>query len=124
MMSMDVEAIKEDLDELKREVRDSISGMRSDIKELAKALHELIRLDGDLSRVADITNRIGKQVDDLFRLLRTETNALDQRLRTVENKLAGNGKSVDLFDALVKHALTLLFGLAIGGGVVMLKMAG
>lgn len=113
----EIDAIKQDLAELKTEVKDSLSGMRSDIKELAAALRDLIRLDGDLGRVADMANRIGKQVDDLFQLLRSEVAALDLRLRTVETSQAGNSKSVGLFDSLVRHGLLVVVSGGIGAAL-------
>lgn len=118
MPPTEVDAIKEDLAELKTEVRESLKGIHTDLKELANALHELIRLDGDIGRVADMTHRIGKEVDDLFRLFRTEFGKLDTRLRTVETAQAGNTKSVGLFDSLVKYGMSLLMGAALGVTVV------
>jgi len=111
------EAIKKDLADVKSDVRESLAGMRSDIKELTKALGELIRLDGDLGRVADMASRIGKEVDELAGLMRTQQVENDRRLRALETQQAGNNKSVGLFDGLVKYAVTLLFGLAIGAAM-------
>ncbi len=122
MPDNEVDAIKEDLVDLKKEVRDSLSGMRSDLKELAKALHELIRLDGDLGRVADLANRIGREVDELAKLWRTEKEALNTRVGAIEIQMAGNSKSVGLFDGVVKHSLVAV--LSGGVGATLMKVFG
>jgi hypothetical protein len=106
----EVDAIKSDLQALKTEVRDELSGMRSDLKDLAKALHELIRLGGDLGRVADLANRIGKEVDQLATRVRDDKEKTDGRLQALEIAQAGNAKSVGLFDKLVTHGLSLIVG--------------
>jgi transposase len=119
MPPAEVDSIKQDLADVKREVRDSLNGMRSDVKELAKALHELIRLDGDLGRVADLTNRIGKQVDEIAAMWRSEKAEIDRRLRLLETAQALNTQSASLFDWLVRNALTIMVSGVIGAAVVM-----
>lgn len=103
----EMDAIKRDLSDLRNELRESIGGLRADIKEIAKAFHELVRLDGDIGRVADVVSRLGKEMDDLSR-----------RMRTLELDQAGNTKSVGLFDWIVRNALTVIISGAIGAAVV------
>jgi chromosome segregation ATPase len=114
----EVDAIKQDLSELRNEMRESYSGLRSDLKELAKALRELIRLDGDIGRVADLAQRIGKEVDDLAALMRADRQELDKRLRTLEQAQVGNSKSAGLVDWLVRHTLSMAIGAAFGAAVI------
>lgn len=114
----EVEALKEDMAELKNEVRDSLAGIHSDLKSLSEAFRDLVRLDGDINRVATTVDRIGKEVDELFAMLRSETKALDERLRKVENNVASNNKSVDLYDDWARYAGFVIIGLIIGGAVV------
>lgn len=112
------ELIKRDLVEVRKEMRETLTGVRSEIKELAQALRDLIRLDGDLTRVADMTARVGKEIDELASLMRVQYTDTDKRLRSLETTQAGNNKSVGLFDGLVAHVLSLAVGLVVGAVVM------
>lgn len=122
VIEVEVQAIKDDLSALKQEMHTSLAGVSTEVKELTKALRQLIRLDGDLGRVADLANRIGKEVDGLATLMREQFLHYDERLRKVENNQAGNNKSVTLFDGLVRHGLALMLGMAVG--VLVIKAIG
>ena len=76
----DVDEIKRDLESFKKSIGGRLDGVQSELRELTKALRELIRIDGDIKRVQDAMARIGRQVDDH-----------EERLRTVEVNGAGTG---------------------------------
>ncbi|MDZ7804333.1 hypothetical protein [Thiohalophilus sp.] len=122
VQAVEIDAIKQDSSEIRDEMRTSITGVRSDLKELTSALHDLIRLDGELNRVADLTGRIGTEVDSLARLMRKEHGSFDARLRSLEVGQAGNDKSVGLFDDWVRYGGFVIVGLVVGG--VVAKAAG
>ena len=52
------------LDDFRKEVREQMSSVGDELKELTKALRDLIRLDGDIRRIQDAVGRIGRQADD------------------------------------------------------------
>lgn len=115
-MSTDqVEEIRAGLKDLRNDVADALKGMRSEIKELSRTINGLARIDTRLERV-------GKDVDALFTLVRDETHELDQRVRNLEVTVAGSTKSTTLFDAIVRQSLFVIIGMI--AGVVIERLAG
>jgi hypothetical protein len=106
-MTTDIETVERKVEELRSEVGRQLGGVREELKELTKALRDLIRLDGDMKRTNDALIRIGKQVDGHETRLHTMETI---RLPAIE--LAGaTGQAVLKTEA--KHhnwMLTLLIG--------------
>jgi len=107
-MGTDVEAIKGELKDFKNDVGKRFDNLHGDLSDLTAAMRDLIKLDGYIQRVADMTNRIGKQADDL-----------EIRIRRLEVSDAGNSKTVGRFDRLIDRILQgfiLIFLAYIGFG--------
>lgn len=100
---------KTELNQFKNEVRLQMEGVRADLKDLTKALRELIRLEGSLNGLAKIVERLGRENDDQ-----------EKRLRQIEIGAAGTSKSVGLFDGMVKHVFVLVIGATVGA--VLMKV--
>jgi septal ring factor EnvC (AmiA/AmiB activator) len=64
MAANGAEHVEQQLQEFRAEVRQRFDRVGEDLKELTKALRDLIRLDGDIRRLAEAVKRIGTQVDD------------------------------------------------------------
>lgn len=62
-MNGELRDVERKLEVFRAEASEQFAGVRDEIKELALALRELIRLDGDLKRQNDALLRIGRQVD-------------------------------------------------------------
>lgn len=81
-MSEDADHVRTELRTFKAEVNTKLDTVSSEIKELTRALRELIRLDGDIRRQNDALARIGRQVDDHeVRLRRVEIEDSKQGAR-------------------------------------------
>ena len=91
------DALKTELKEFKADVNSRFDSLHSDLTELTKAMRDLIKLDGYIQRVADQSNRIGKQVD-----------LLEERVRELELANATNSKTVGRFDKLIDRTLSLV----------------
>lgn len=102
-----VEAIRAGLSELRNDVADALKVMRNDIKELGKAINGLARIDARIERLV-------KDVDALFGLVREETRELDARVRKLEVNVAGNAKSMTLFDSIVRQSMFVIVGVIVG----------
>lgn len=71
-----------ELESFKSDVSRQFDGVRNDLKELTKAMRELIRLEGDIKRTSDALIRIGRQVDDHDERIRAlETSDASERVR-------------------------------------------
>lgn len=90
---MDVE-IQERLDDLRQdfgkrldvlggEVKSQLGVVNVELRELTKALRDLIRLDGDIRRLQDAVGRIGRETEDH-----------EKRLRVIESR--GTAQTVTL----------------------------
>jgi len=88
-----------EIEQLKKDFSNQFSGVRSDIKELTKALHDLIRLDGDIKRQSDAVGRIGREVEDH-----------EKRIRVLEVAAPGTKKSVGFMDKLFERSVFLIVG--------------
>ena len=100
-MTGEVDALRRDVDEVKGDLR----GMREDIKDIAKAMRDLVRVDIDQRRLG------------------AEQKELEKRIRVLETTMAGNTKSVNLFDWFVRYGGSAVIGavitaIAMGGGLV------
>jgi len=72
----DVTALDQKIETLRSEVTTQLRTVSSDMKELTRALRELIRLDGDIKNLSTLVTRVGGQVDDHEkRLRRVETSS-------------------------------------------------
>lgn len=60
----DILALEQKIEGLRSEVSARFDLVHDDLKELTKALRELIRLDGDIRRLQDAIGRIGRTSDD------------------------------------------------------------
>ncbi len=60
----DVAALESKFESHSRAVNGQLSGVRNDIKELTKALRDLIRIDGEIKNIVTLVSRIGSEVDD------------------------------------------------------------
>lgn len=69
-MANEVETLERKLEEMRDDVRTQFAEVRDDLKELTKALRELIRLDGDIRRLQDACGRIGRESEDHEKRLR------------------------------------------------------
>ncbi len=102
-----VEEIRAGLNDLRNDVADALKVMRTDIRELGKAINGLARIDTRIERLV-------KDVDALFSLVREETRELDERVRTLEVNVAGNVKSMTLFDSIVRQSVFVMIGVIVG----------
>lgn len=84
MPPSEVDQLRTHLNHLQHSMSEGLNGVRTDLKELAKAMRELIRMDGDLKRQNDLIMRIGKQVDDL-----------EKRTRVLEISVPVNAKGIE-----------------------------
>lgn len=82
-MAAEQQALEDKLEDLRGEVGRRFDTVHNDMKDLTKALRDLVRLDGDLHRIQDSVVRIGAQVDDH-----------EQRLRPLETSGAVQGVTV------------------------------
>lgn len=110
-MAGDLESLKQDLDELRGDIGKRFDSVHTELKELTKALRDLVRIDGDQRRIEEKVNRIGSEVGDH-----------EKRIRHLERSDAGQEKSVGLLDWIVRHAMSMGIGGAIGAA--LLKAAG
>jgi hypothetical protein len=88
-----------ELNVFKKDVSDQFAGVRSDIKDLTKALRDLIILDGDIKRQSDVVARVGREVEDH-----------EKRIRSLEVTGAGTKKTVTLMDKVFERGALLLIG--------------
>lgn len=72
----DILALQQKIEGLRAEVSARFDLVHEDLKELTKALRELIRLDGDIRRLQDAIGRIGRTSDDHELRLRTVESAV------------------------------------------------
>ena len=102
----EVAALDQKIETLRQDVSEQFSGIRSDIKDLTKALRELIRLDGEVKSVRDLSNRIGKQVDDH-----------EKRIRTLETNSTANATAIKSSSGVA--LILLVAGLNVLTGVIV-----
>lgn len=107
----EVDALKKELMDFKAEINKQLSGVRTDLKELTKALRDLIRLEGNIAQLSDLVGRHA-----------TESRDHEKRIRKIEMQLAGTSKSVTLFDQIVRHTVLLVVGGVFS--VLIIKAAG
>lgn len=60
----ETQAVQKIVEDLRKEVSGRFDSMQEDIKELTKALRDLIRIDGDIRRLQDSVGRIGRETED------------------------------------------------------------
>lgn len=89
-----------DLDQLRKEMSEQFSSMRSDIKEISTALVELVRLEGKFERVNELVYRVASEVDDL-----------EKRVRIVENDNGVSRTKIGNNERLAWLFLTALVGM-------------
>lgn len=102
---------KEDFQAFKEEVSGQLAGVRADLRDLAQAMRELVRLDGDIKRLSDLTHRVAG-----------ESLEHERRIRALEIERAGTAKSIGLWEHLIKHAASLALGATLAA--VALKTMG
>ena len=83
-------ATKDDLAQLRTEFQAEFRGVRGDLKEQTKALQELVRLDGDISRLDDAMHRIGHEAKDH-----------EKRIRELEMNTHTNSRTREWFERIV-----------------------
>lgn len=92
--------MSEDLVQLRKEMTDQFSAMRSDIKEISHALVELVRLEGKFERVNELVYRLA-----------TENDNLEKRLRSLENSAGINNNRISNNERIVWFVVTSVLGL-------------
>ena len=102
MSGGDVNVGREELDEFKAEVRHRFDRVHEDLKEMTQALRELVRLDGNIKRLEEAVGRIGDEVRDQ-----------EKRLRTLEHRGAGTAKTIGGVEVFARYAAA-----AVAGGLV------
>jgi len=90
-----------DMDALRRDFNAQMGGIKSDLKEMTRALTELIRLDGEMKAQNGALNRIGRQVDDH-----------ETRIRTTEVHSSVNKSQVSNNERIIWIIVTGLISLA------------
>jgi len=60
----DLQSLDKKLETFRGEIGERFDRVHDDLKELTKALRDLIRLDGDIRRLQDAIGRIGRATDD------------------------------------------------------------
>lgn len=100
------EHVEQKLEDFRAEVRLQFDRVGGELKELTQALRDLIRIDGDIRRLGEVTKRIGGQVDEH-----------EKRLRVVEIAGTANHSETKQHDRLlwliVVAASNLLTGLIV-----------
>ena len=72
---MAAEHVEQKLEDFRTEVREQFNRVGDELKELTQALRDLIRIDGDIRRLREAIKRIGGQVDDHEKRLRSAERA-------------------------------------------------
>ena len=93
----DIDLVEQKVDTLTA----TVFGLRDEVKELTKALRELIRIDGDIKRLSEAIGRIGGESEDH-----------EARLRVLESR---GGRRME---ALITH------GLSVGIGCMVMFLIG
>ena len=96
-----------------KHLQEDVQGVRSDIKELTKALVEMVRLDSDVKNLMDWLNRLSGKVD-----------GIEKDIAVLKTRSALNGKSVGLFDSLVSKGIFSLINIGIGAALLRLLGGG
>jgi len=105
-MMTDIAILESKLENLSQEVGSQLQGVRSDIKDLTKALRDLIRMDGEIKNVAALVSRIGDEVDDH-----------EERMRILEKHSLVN--SVKIGAGERTYWMLAVFGLNVLTGVIV-----
>lgn len=72
----EIAALDHKIETLRTDVNTQLTGLRSDVKELTKALRDLIRMDGEIKNLSTLISRIAGEVDDHeSRLRKLEQNS-------------------------------------------------
>jgi len=79
----EVAVLESKLESLSHSVNNQLTGVRSDIKDMTKALRELIRMDSEIKNVTTLVSRIGTEVDDH-----------EKRIRMLENTSVVNSVKI------------------------------
>ena len=105
-MSTEIQAVEEKVEFLRTELGRRFDTVQEELKELTKALRDLIRLDGDIRRLQDAVGRIGRETEDH-----------EKRLRTLEGSGAATQATVKHADRqswlIITAAASLLSGLVV-----------
>lgn len=101
-----IEHLRVDFSRQFADVREDLTGMRTDVKEIGKALTELIRLDGETKRQNDALKRIGRQVDDHETRLRSAETSGAAHNTEVKTKLGFHDHFVIVLIAATSNVLT------------------
>lgn len=88
-MDENIQSVERKLDDFRREVRGRMDTVGEELKELTKALRDLIRLDGDIRRIQDAVGRIGRQADDHEERMRALETTGSAQAATVKHLSAG-----------------------------------
>ncbi len=76
-MSAELSVMERKMEALRKDVTRQLDGVRVDIRELTKALRDLIRLDGNIKNVTETVHRMTNQLDDIeLRLREVEKTGL------------------------------------------------
>lgn len=106
MTDAHIQTVESKLDDFRVEVRKRMDTVGDELRELTKALRELIRIDGDIRRIQDAVGRIGRQVDDH-----------EERTRALET--AGSAHAVTVKHLSAGQALVLAAGSSMLTGLII-----
>lgn len=91
-----------------------LKDLRDDVRNLSSKLEAVIRLEGDMQRHGDLVDRIGTQVDDHEKRLRS----IEQTGATTRERVRGQASSTERVWWIVGLVLAAIIGAwARGGGV-------
>lgn len=106
MADTDVNAIKKDLDQFKGAVHEELAGVRTDLREVAKALRDLIRIEGEVKRGNDAVIRLEDSFKDYQNWTREQLEKLAVRVNKLETGAAVNTVRVGMSE----WGMRFLFG--------------
>ncbi len=93
--------MSDDIERLRSDINNQMSALRGDIKDISKALLELVRLDSVIKNQDMLTKRIGTQVDDH-----------ENRIRIGEVKNSEQQSRISSSERIVWLIVTSVFALA------------
>lgn len=79
MSEMNVDALNKKIDVINSHFAKEFDGVRADLKDLTRALRDLIRLDGKIENLTTLVTRVGIDVDDH-----------EKRMREIETREAAS----------------------------------
>lgn len=109
-MTAELKDLEQKLETFRSEVGERFDRVHDDLKDLTKALRDLIRLDGDIRRLQDAIGRIGRESGDH-----------EKRLRVLEEATAGQRVKVGVIgrgQLLIFSTIAAAAGAVFSGVVV------